>query len=139
LVRLGSSLISRFTDALIQWITIAVLTAAASYAFAQQNQKTTGQTRKAKTSSAIDFSLGTFGELTPTRTPIESFSGQQGTSFNQTTQGASASAGVLGTFHQSFKPWLGYIVNLGYSRFSENYSSGSEFIANPANPPPVPY
>lgn len=42
----------------------------------------------------------------------------------QQTEGTSLSAGVLGTFHQSFRPWLGYNVNLGYSRFSENYSDG---------------
>jgi opacity protein-like surface antigen len=30
--------------------------------------------------------------------------------------------------HQSFKPWLGYNVNLGYTRFSENYSYGSAFV-----------
>ena len=48
----------------------------------------------------------------------------------QTTQGASPSAGVLATVHQSFKPWVGYSVNFGYSRFTENYSFGSAFISN---------
>ncbi|HEY1743478.1 MAG TPA: hypothetical protein VGG18_09960, partial [Granulicella sp.] len=42
--------------------------------------------------------------------------------------GTSPSAGVLGTFHQSLRPWLGYNVNMGYSRFSENYSQGSAYL-----------
>jgi len=36
---------------------------------------------------------------------------------------------VLGVVHQQFKPWLGYNVNFGYSRFSENYSMGSSFTS----------
>lgn len=55
----------------------------------------------------------------------------------QTTQGTSPSAGVLGTFHQSLRPWLGYNVNLGYSRFSENYSHGFAYIPNSNQPPPL--
>ena len=35
---------------------------------------------------------------------------------------------MLGTFHQSFKPWLGYNVNFGYTRLSENYSHGEAFV-----------
>jgi opacity protein-like surface antigen len=76
----------------------------------------------------IDVSLGVSGQLTYTRTPttneVESF----GDFTTQTTQGTSPSPGVLGTLHESFKPWLGYNVNLGYTRFSENYSHGSAFV-----------
>jgi hypothetical protein len=32
------------------------------------------------------------------------------------------SLGALATFRQSFKPWLGYEVNYGYTRFAEEYS-----------------
>ncbi len=32
------------------------------------------------------------------------------------------SLGALGTFRQSFKPWLGYEVNYGYTRFAERYA-----------------
>ena len=54
----------------------------------------------------------------------------------QTTQGTSPSPGVLGTLHESFKPWLGYNVNFDYTRFSENYSYGSAFV--PAKGAPFP-
>jgi opacity protein-like surface antigen len=33
------------------------------------------------------------------------------------------SLGALATFRQSFKPWLGYEVNYGYTRFAERYST----------------
>jgi opacity protein-like surface antigen len=39
----------------------------------------------------------------------------------------SSAAGVLGVFHQQFKPWLGYNVNLGYTRSTVNYSYESSF------------
>jgi hypothetical protein len=76
----------------------------------------------------IDFSLGVFGQLTSTRTPTTNTSESIGTYTTQTTQNTSPSAGVLGTLHQSFRPWLGYNINLGYSRFSENYSRGQAFV-----------
>lgn len=82
---------------------------------------------------STDLSLGAFGQLTPTRMPTTNSSSFVGDYRTQTTQGTSLSAGVLGTFHQSFKSWLGYNVNLGYSRFSENYSLGHVFIANPTS------
>ena len=56
-------------------------------------------------------------------TPFTS-STASGQSIFQKTQGTSASAGVLATFHQQFKPWLGYNVNAGNSRFTENYTTG---------------
>lgn len=34
----------------------------------------------------------------------------------------SPSAGVFATFQQSFKPWLGYSVNLGYTRATYRYT-----------------
>jgi opacity protein-like surface antigen len=79
----------------------------------------------------IDFSLGVFGQLTPARTPTTSTTELVGIESTQTTQGSSPSAGVLGVFHQSIKQWLGYNVNLGYSRFSENYSRDQAFVPNP--------
>ncbi len=77
---------------------------------------------------STDISLGVFGQLTPSRVPVTTNTLAIGTAITQTTQGTSPSAGVLGTFHQSLKPWLGYNVNMGYSRFSENYSQGSAFL-----------
>jgi opacity protein-like surface antigen len=93
-------------------------------------QTVSSPTTKKNSTPAIDFSLGVFGQLTPTRLPTTTTSRSVGIDAMQTTQGTSPSAGVLGTFHQSFKPWLGYNVNLGYSRFSENYSRGEAFVPN---------
>ena len=79
----------------------------------------------------MDLSAGIFGQLTEARTPTTT-STQLGNSFvfvKQQTQTYSPSAGVLGTFHQSFKPWLGYNVNVGYTRFSDNYSSAAGAVS----------
>jgi opacity protein-like surface antigen len=91
---------------------------------------------KRKFTPSTDFSLGVFGQLTPVRTPIRTTPGFDGVEIMQTTQGVSPSAGVLATVHQSFKPWLGYNLNFGYSRFTENYSYGSAFISNAITKPP---
>lgn len=131
---------SRFTrysqGAAIRWISVALLLTATSGAFSQEAPNV--NPGKTKTRSTIDLSLGISGQLTPTRASMETGTGALWTSIRQTTQGAPASAGVLGTFHQSFRPWLGYIVSMGYSRFDENYSSGTQNIANPTNPPQYP-
>jgi opacity protein-like surface antigen len=88
---------------------------------------------KTRFAPETDISLGIFGQLTPAR--IQTSSGTLSTpsdheeSFIQATQATTPSVGVLGTFHQQFKPWLGYNVNLGYSRFTENYSNGATYIA----------
>jgi hypothetical protein len=133
---LRSSFIRYFQGASIRWISVALLLAAASGAIAQKAPEMNA--RKAKPRSTIDLSLGIFGQLTPTRSPMETATDSLWTSIHQTTQGAPASAGVLGTFHQSFRPWLGYIVNMGYTRLNENYSSGAQYIAKPTNPPQYP-
>jgi opacity protein-like surface antigen len=91
---------------------------------------------KKKFTPQTDLSLGAFGELTPVRTPVTTTPNFYGVGIMQTTQGSSPSAGLLATFHQSFRPWLGYNVNFGYSRFTENYSFGSAFISNPPVQPP---
>jgi opacity protein-like surface antigen len=77
-----------------------------------------------------DVSIGIDSQLTDTRMPTTTAVYTGGIATTQITQGTSPSAGVLGTFHQSFKPWLGYNVNFGYTRFSENYSHGEEFTPN---------
>lgn len=60
------------------------------------------------------ISLGAFAQLTTARS--------KDIPYNATiVQGTAPSAGVLGTFRQTFSPWLGYSVNLGYSRLSEHY------------------
>lgn len=102
-----------------------------SGALAAQSQTAGARTTKNKSGSITDVSLGVFGQLTPSRTPMDISTQSDGTSITQTIQGTSDSAGVLGTFQQSFGRWLGYSVNLGYSRFAEHYAHGSEFIPNP--------
>jgi hypothetical protein len=37
------------------------------------------------------------------------------------------SAGALGSFRQTFKPWLGYSVNFGYTRAAEHYTNNAGF------------
>jgi opacity protein-like surface antigen len=63
----------------------------------------------------IDLSLGTFPQLTGTRTTAP-----YGLSDNEAVEGITPSAGVLGTFHQQLSPWIGYNLNLGYTRTAEN-------------------
>ena len=127
MVVLRSRFIRYFQGAAIRWISVALLLAAASGAIAQKAPKMNAG--KAKARSTIDLSLGIFGQLTPTRTSIditsvEDVKSQFITTYDQKIQGTSSSAGVLGTLHQSFTPWLGYDVNFGYTRFTEKYSEG---------------
>ncbi|MGA7157927.1 MAG: hypothetical protein WBY53_13820 [Acidobacteriaceae bacterium] len=73
------------------------------------------------------ISLGIFPQLTIDRTA-------ELTGFSE--QGTAPSTGTLGTFRQTFNSWLGYSVNLGYARVSEqyrnqpNYSGPSNFNIN---------
>lgn len=80
---------------------------------------------------STDLSLGVYGQLTETRMPATTVVYPlTGSAFTQVTQAASPSAGVFSTLHQSFRPWLGYNVNFGYTRFTENYSNAQQFIPN---------
>jgi opacity protein-like surface antigen len=76
-----------------------------------------------KRRSDTSISLGIFPQLTIDRT--SDFIG-----YSQ--QGTAPSTGVLGTFRQTFHAWLGYSVNLGYSRVSEQYRNlgGSSYYSN---------
>jgi len=84
--------------------------------------------RKDIFSPSIDLSLGISGQLTAARTPVTTDIVSSGNFVTQKTQSSSPSAGVLGTFHQSIHPWLGYNVNLGYTRFTQSYSNVVGFI-----------
>ena len=64
-------------------------------------------------------SVGSMAQLTASRI--------NDTTSSLTTQSLTPSAGVFATFQQRFKPWLGYSVNLGYTRSTYRYS-----IAAPA-------
>lgn len=69
------------------------------------------------------ISLGAFGSLTPTHLNTNNF----GTGY----QRISNSPGVLGTFRQTFRPWLGYSVNMGYTRATERAEGTSYFPGIP--------
>jgi opacity protein-like surface antigen len=90
-----------------------------------------------KSTPGIDISLGVYSQQTtmrmPTSTYIFGYPGSPtGVEYTQTTQGTAPSAGVLATFHQSFSPWLGYNINIGYSRFTAHYSNAFRFVPNPS-------
>ena len=65
------------------------------------------------------LSLGAFAQLTPTRLQDNTYNGRL---LSTQTQGIAPTAGVLGTFRQQFRPWLGYSVNMGYTRVDERYT-----------------
>jgi hypothetical protein len=132
-VRSRSRFIPHFPIALFQWITVATLLPTTFGAFAQQTANVSAQPRQGESSTITDFSLGIFGQFTLARTPTQIVAYRNGTAYDQTVEGSSSSAGVLATIHQSFRPWLGYNVNFGYSRFSEQYSQGMYF-PNPSQP-----
>lgn len=71
----------------------------------------------------VDFALSAFAQLTGTRTTVQTNSIGTAQTYAQQTAGMTPSAGVLGTFHQQMRPWLGYNVNMGFSRTVENYTA----------------
>jgi hypothetical protein len=66
----------------------------------------------------FDASVNVFGQFSGT------------VSGNGITDTPSVSLGGLGTFRQSFKPWLGYEVNYSYTRFSEAYTGQPFAVQN---------
>lgn len=77
--------------------------------------------------STKEVSVGLFGQFTPTRSPntFRSTTGPAGTDITNfdTRQTTSSSAGIEATFHQQFSRYMGYNVDLGYSRFAEKYGT----------------
>jgi opacity protein-like surface antigen len=73
------------------------------------------QTGKAKTVHVSEFSLGVgvTAQLTATRTSNYLDS--------QNIVGTTPSAGFLATFQQQIRPLLGYDINFGYTKLTENY------------------
>lgn len=86
-----------------------------------------GATRK-RSHAETSISLGVFPDLTAPRL-------QDNGNGNLVTQSSTASAGVLGTFRQSFSPWLGYSVNMGFTRDSTHYTNGATYgsVGTPTN------
>jgi opacity protein-like surface antigen len=107
-------------------------------AVAQNPDRNPGQTpAKKHFTPQTDLSAGIYGQLTNTRMPTTVVDSPEGVFTRQITQGTSDSPGVFATFHQSFKPWLGYNVNFGYSRFSENYSYGQAYLPSSTSTQPA--
>lgn len=65
------------------------------------------------------LSLGAFSQLTASRILNDPY--------NFRTESMSPSAGVLGTFRQTYSPWLGYSLNMGYTRASERATDNADF------------
>lgn len=86
------------------------------------------QTQRKNVVSGMDVSVGIFGQLTQARIPTTSQQFANGPIRRRRLKAPPLSAGVLGTFHQQFTRWIGYNVNVGYTRFTENYSDGTAFI-----------
>jgi opacity protein-like surface antigen len=123
-----SQLVSRFSSLRLATVTACLLAVVGIQSALAQTADS--QIAKKKFTPQTDLSLGAFGELTPVRAPITTTPYINVVEVMQATQGASPSAGLLVTFHQSFSQWLGYNLNFGYSRFTENYSSVSAFGSN---------
>jgi hypothetical protein len=73
------------------------------------------QTGKVKTVHVSEFSLGlgVTAQLTATRTSNQ---------LNiQNIVGTTPSAGFLATFQQQIRPLVGYDINFGYTKLTENY------------------
>lgn len=89
--------------------------------------------KPSKFTPSVDVSIGLESDLTATRMPkFTNVYSTSGTGFTQVTQSASPAAGTFASFHQSFTPWLGYNVHFGFTRFTENYSNGMQFVPNSA-------
>lgn len=84
-------------------------------------------------SEGVELSVGTFAQVTGSRNPGSTTNDGTEMVSRQTSQSATPSVGVLGSVRQSFGPWLGYTANVGYTRFTENYTSGE--VVTSANAP----
>jgi opacity protein-like surface antigen len=85
-----------------------------------------GQTGKGKTHNVSEFTVGVgvTAQLTATRTATQF-------SDTQNIVGTTPSAGVLATFQQQIRPLLGYDINFGYTKLTENYERNSG-VLNPS-------
>ncbi len=63
----------------------------------------------------MDLSIGVAAQLTGTRF----------TNGQRQSNGATPSAMLLTSFHEQFQPLLGYNVNFGYTKMTENYTASS--------------
>jgi hypothetical protein len=88
--------------------------------------------------SKVDFSVGVYAQLLATRTTDTTVTTGIQTVFQEQTEGLSPSGGVLATFHQQFRGWVGYDVNFGFTRADEEHSVGTISTIG-TNPPTYNY
>ncbi len=84
------------------------------------------QGKRSDKAPTTEVSLGFFGQFTPTRAPnVTNIIVTPAATYTynfQTRQGTSSSGGVEATLHQQFRRYIGYNINMGYSRFAEKYA-----------------
>lgn len=85
-----------------------------------------------------DISLGLLGQTSFARNQIHTYPTPGETHYTELTQSQSPSPGVLATYHQAWKPYLGYNINFGYTRFTQTNSFGQGFSNGPGAPPGTP-
>ena len=78
----------------------------------------------------VEVSLGAFAQLTGSRNSGSTNVVGNAIQSQQISQSASPSAGLLATVRQSFGPLVGYSINIGFTRFVENYTNGASSTLN---------
>lgn len=114
----------------------ALTVAAFASVFASCAAAQSGVHEHYKDSSPIDVSIGLSGQSTFDRNPTTVNVYPEWTVINQQTQSQSPSPGALVTFHQVLKPYLGYILNFGYTRVTQNDSEGLGYVSAQGNQQP---
>ena len=99
-----------------------------------RGQQALKPSRYARGSEGVELSVGTFAQVTGSRNPGSTTSTGSSVVSEQMSQSTTPSVGVLLSVRQSFGPWLGYTANAGYTRFTENYTSGV-VQTSPSAPP----
>ena len=102
----------------------AACTVSALFAVAARAQKAPKPNWYARGSEGVELSAGTFAQVTGSRNPGSTTDTGGAILSQQMSQSTTPSVGVLLSERQSFGPWLGYTANVGYTRFTENYTSG---------------
>jgi len=82
-----------------------------------------------------DISVGLLGQMTFARSPTTSAVSNGVTTDTLLNMSQSPSAGRLVTVHSGYKPYLGYNINFGYTRFTQINSGGQRFTPAPGAAP----
>ena len=93
-----------------------------------QLAQSTPPTKKSSFQPSVDVSVGAFGQLTYARTPMTADVEPNATFVTERVQSSSPSVGIAATLHQSFRQFVGYNVNMGYTRFTQSYSEAEGSI-----------